>query len=64
MCDSVLWGNLEHKVYRNNPHILEALHTTFHNTILEAMEGELQCVENLLYWCKIIFLNAGGHCLQ
>ena len=34
-CDFCLWGNLNGKVYSNNPHAIEELKTNIRNTIAE-----------------------------
>ena len=64
-CDSYLWGDLKHKVYRNNPRTLEALEIEIRQVIGEIPEAELQRVfQNFIRRCSVCIEREGHHFQQ
>jgi hypothetical protein len=52
-CDFYLWGNLEQKVYKPNPHTTEELKENIRNEVSAISPGELQrVITNLVRRCQ------------
>jgi hypothetical protein len=48
-CDFYLWGNLQGKVYKNNPHSIETLQAEITHVIGSIAMNELQKVSHNLF---------------
>jgi acetylglutamate kinase len=60
-CDFNLWGNLNGKVYKNNPRSIEALQNEITRVIGSVAVDELQRVShNLFMRCEACLLAEGG----
>jgi hypothetical protein len=61
-CDFYLWGNLEQKVYKTNPHTIEELKENVRNEVSAISPGELQrVITNLVRRCQECARPDGDH---
>jgi hypothetical protein len=61
-CDLYLWGRLEVKVYKSNPHISEELENSIREEVTKISDAELQRVNKNVFSCyNACLLENGGH---